>query len=938
MRESHQQAAISDGLLRTKLAPPRANPADVPRPALLARLDAGLARKLMLISSPAGFGKTTLLAGWLASQSSELKGLSSELSELEQTQNSKLITHTSRVAWLALDAGDNDLVRFWRYVLNACRAWDAAIGRESLATLRIAQQPSLEQVLVPFINELAVLPSRHVLVIDDYHTITAADVHASLAYLIEHLPDTVHVVVATRGEPALPLARLRARNELAELGAEDLRFSHDEIRAFIEQALRVALPPAVVLQLEERTEGWVAALRLIALAFQPKAGTSDLEQFLAGFGGHRHMIEYLVSEVLAVQPPEIQSFLLHTSLLTKLTGSLCDAVLGGETFERSSVQTFKPSDAPASYSQRVLEQLERMNLFLVPLDDQRHWYRYHPLFAEAMRRHAERQLPSGDLRGLHERASAWYEARGMLGDAIDEALAAGQEARAAALIEQVFDQSAFNELYTLRRWVEQMARETLSRHPLLCFAYANAILFTSDRYAPATARAVEQWARLAEAAWRELGDTPRLGQIAALRAMVAFWQDDRASTFAHSRQALELLPEHDLLYRSVALLYIGYEALQAGDLDTAQRVGLEARTLYEVIQNPHGTLAALHLFGELYYQRGELDQAEQCYRRIYEQAVGGAEMLDDRGYALAGLGAIAYERDELELAEQQSSQAIELAKQRHTEALLVQATLVWCRARCASGDTAAGQRGLQALAIQARNPAALREIACAQARLALAAGDLDLAQRCYAAALAHGAEESRLEQEHTALLAAQLRLAQGDPAGALQLLEHWRPSAAAQGRARAEIAILTVQALAEWGLGRRAQAEQALARALHLGQPRALRRIFLDMGAPLAGLLQSVAPNLGRRPLVAYAAGLLHALAPGAPAADQAGLPLLEPLSPQEQRVLRLILAGQPNSVIARELVVSPNTVKTHVKNIYRKLNVRTREEAQAAARELRLY
>src|SRR5581483_9013551 len=222
---------------------------------------------------------------------------------------------------------------------------------------------------------------------------------------------------------------------------------------------------------------------------------------------------------------------------------------------------------------------------------------------------------------------------------------------------------------------------------------------------------------------------------------------------------------------------------------------LEARTLYEVTQNPHGTLATLQLFAELYYQRGELDQAEQCYRRMYEQAVGGAEMLDDRGYALAGLGAIAYERDELELAERQALEAIELARQRHTEALLVQATLLWCRARYASGDTAAAQRGVQALAVEARNPAALREIACAQARLALAAGDLDLAERCYTAARAHGAAVSRLEHEREALLAAQLRLAHGDPAGAHDLLERWRPGVAAHGRARAEIELLTVQAL-----------------------------------------------------------------------------------------------------------------------------------------------
>jgi LuxR family maltose regulon positive regulatory protein len=667
----------------------------------------------------------------------------------------------------------------------------------------------------------------------------------------------------------------------------------------------------------------VAGLRLVALALQNKTESPAVEQFLTTFtGGHRHVIEYLVNEVLAVQPENLQAFLLSTSFLSKLTGPLCDAITG------------------RSDSALVLEQLERANLFLAPLggSTSEQWYRYHALFAEALRHYAHQRFGEAHIRALHEQASVWYEAHGLLHDAVEEAIAAGQVVRAATLIECFFERGSFNELHTLRRWIEQLPDEVLHEYPLICFIYANVLLFTLDRYAPATALLVERWAQMAEDIWRREQNAPRLGQIAALRAMVASWQGDAPGSFRYARQALELLDEHDIMHRSVSLLYVGQEELLAGEIDAAQRFIMGARTLYEVGQNIHGTLATIQLLAELCYHQGALDQAAQYYQYILDKAVGGAEMLDDQGYALCGLSAIAYEHDDLETAEQQAMRALELAKQRHAEALQVQAALILSRVQHARGQTVHAWHALQSLATQTRSPALLREVQSWRARLAIASGDLEFVQRWHVAITAQREQVPRMQQEREVLIAARWQLAQGNTQAALELLEGWRADAAAQGRTRSEIEILVLKALAHSAQAEQMPAEQALARALTLGQARGIRRIFLDEGDPIAALLLAIAPKLTKHALAAYAANLLRALTSPTMTIPFAAVPLSEPLSPQERRVLRLIVAGRSNADIARELIVSTNTIKTHVKNIYRKLNVSTREEAQVAARELNLH
>jgi LuxR family transcriptional regulator, maltose regulon positive regulatory protein len=439
-------------LLRTKLAPPRLPSLLVPRQALLDRLEAGLARKLTLVVAPAGFGKSTLVPAWLAARGGPAPSPAG-----------------APAGWVSLEAGDNDPVRFWNYFFIVCRGFQPSLGKAALSALRAAQAPALEALLTPFLNELARLApaGRRLLVLEDYHAISTPAIHESLAFLIDHLPPTLHLVLISRTQPPLPLARWRARDELSELTAAELRFSPAETGAFVKQVLLRAPAPEVLARLQARTEGWVTGLRVVALAVQNRPDPAAADSFMAGFsGGHRHVLEYLVGEVLASQPEPVQQFLLQTSGLSRLTASLCDAVIN------------QPGSA------RLLERLERDNVFLVSLEGQ--WYRYHTLFAEAMHAYARSLLGEDTLRGVQLRASHWYEAHGLSPEAIEPALAAGDFERAATLAERSIELRGNNEAATLRRWVEQLPPDVLHVHPSLCFSYAFVMLFASGRRSPAT--------------------------------------------------------------------------------------------------------------------------------------------------------------------------------------------------------------------------------------------------------------------------------------------------------------------------------------------------------------------------------------------------------------------------------------------------------------------
>jgi LuxR family transcriptional regulator, maltose regulon positive regulatory protein len=942
----YSEPSSSVELLSTKLAPPRARAGLVPRRDLLARLDAGLEHKLTLLSAPAGFGKSTLAANWLATRAEGQGHRAESISLAPSPQSSVLVPHS---AWVALDEGDNDPVRFWRYVLRACQAFESSLGAASLALLRQAQPPPYETLLTSFINNLAQLHGRFVLVLEDYHVIVAHQIHESLTFLLDHLPATLHLLLITRSDPPLPLARLRARDELCELHAADLRFSPAETQAFFAQSISLPLSPATLQQLDTRTEGWVAGLRLFALALRGQPTPSAIGQALLGFnGGDRRIAEYLIDDVLRAQPAPLQDFLLRTSILERLCADLCDALLdaGRTTTDESDCSLVV---RPASL---VLEKLERANLFLVPLDGQRHWYRYHALFAEAMREQARRQFGADGMRALYRRASRWYERQGQLADAVEAAFKAGDFAAAAALIVQIVDSPQHtNELHTLRRWSELLPEQIRHSYPSLCFAYAGALLFTEDRRAPATAALLQPPLLVAERHWRAAGDRPHLGALLTFRAMVHWWQGEHAQSFADARQAWDILPEQDVEWRGPCLLHLGAEALLAGRADAARELILEAQACCAAARNIHASLAAMFILADITRRQGQLHQAGQLYQSVIAEAgkVEFGAALDDRAGALLGLGSLAYEHNDLATARQHAAEALEISKQLRADELLVPAMLLLARVLHAGGETVSAQQQLDALLAlpQCRRPWYRREALALQARLALARGELAAVQRWQSTYAQRSNEVPALQQEQEALLAARMLIAQHRAKAALPLLERWLADARANDRTGSVIEILMLSALAHDAQAGLPQAAPMLAEALSLAEAQGYVRLFVDEGPAMAGLLMLV------RQHTPGSAPYLDALLAAFPSAEDRGVRTesarpkdsilshqpsfyTEALSPQEQRVLQLLAAGLSNPEIAQELIVSVNTVKTQVQSIYRKLNLTSRSQARRVAQSLR--
>ena len=904
------QTSLTSQLLTTKLAPPRLLPPFVSRRDLLARLDSGLDQKLTLISAPAGFGKTSLVSEWIAGRRHQ--------------------TTPTPIAWVTLDEGDNDPIRFWRYILTASQAFKPSTGKSPLALIQNSPDPPIEVLLTLFINEIAQLPERVVLVLEDYHTIHAPPVHESLAFLIDHLPATLHVILMTRSDPPLPLARLRARNELNELRAADLRFSLEETLTFLQQTLPVQLPIEIINQLADRTEGWAAGLRLVALASRGKDDPVQVKHFLQTFAGSlRPVQEYLVADVFRAQPEAIQEFLLQTSILSRLTGPLCDAITGRDD------------------SALILEQLERLNLFLIPLDGAGHWYRFHTLFAEATQHYAQSRLGKDRLRQLALKASQWYEEHGMLPEAIEGRLAAQDFHHAASLIRRAIAPSlSQNEHQTIRRWMEQFPEEVLRAHADLCLPFATAILFTSNRRSPETRRRLQIPLQIAEEHWRGEKNDHRLGEVLAFHSLVGWLQRDFKGSFTFARQALERLPDGDRQWRGISLIMLGVDELMQGKVQAARVTLNEALALCDAAQNIYGSLDSMLLLGEICYLQGELHQAAQTFHQVLSGAEAALMERNQaairKGRAQLGLGMVALEWNDLEKAERAVSQAIAASQQFPEEDLLADSPVVLAGIKLAGGEVDQAQHILESLIAQAERPYLFRVPRIYQARLALVSGDLSAAERWAATDALPGDEIPLIQLEQAALVVARLRILQGEAAAAIQVLEGWLAEAQDRGRTRSEIEIQILLSQAHAALEHRSQAVQALTRALELAQPEGFQRIFLIEGDRLATILREFLPEIQPEPLAAYARALLYTMVQEQ-AQKVAGLPhdtklVMEPLSDQEQRVLRLLAGGLSNPEIAEKLFVSVNTVKTHVKNIYAKLNVKSRDEARQAARHLKIY
>jgi LuxR family maltose regulon positive regulatory protein len=892
-------------LVTTKLRAPRMRPKLVARPRLREILAAGEASRLTLVSAPAGFGKTTLLGEW------------SEQISKDGTSG----------AWVSLDGSDDDPSRFLSYLVGALREVEEGIGEGVLAALDAPQPPPVEAVVGTLVNELSELPQAVSIIIDDYHLISSEAVHGSVSYLLEHMPENVRLVIAGRADPPLPLPKLRARDQVTEVRAADLRFTPEEAAAFLNDVMGLALSAGEVAALEEVTEGWIAALQLAALSMQ---GREDDSGFVEAFSGsNRHVLDFLAEEVLERQTEEVKRFLLETSVLERMTAPLCDALTGGTD------------------GQELLVRLERENLFVVALDDERVWYRYHHLFRDFLRSRLNLENP-GLAGEVHLRASSWYEENGLISEAAGHALSASgsdpEYERAARLIEREAKLAwGSGEGLTVLGWLEALPEEVKRRHPRLLLEHAFALSLTGR---PGYAEPLlEEGERLAETA---PDDSPYLlGFAAAIRCTHARLRGDAQQAVEFGRQALSLLPDEEAPHRNFASLVLGDALRITGDLEGASEAFLEAVEIGRSIGHAYGTLTGMVWHARVQAERGRLRAAEDELRRalgfVREQ---GVELLPAAGLAHVGMGIILYERDDLDEAEQELTRGVELAERIREVSNLVRGYVTLSRVKRARGDEEDALRLARAAERVARDAGASPEISIAvswMVRLRLALGDLAGAVALERESAQDADPPSDASRVLDRLTSARLLHARGRHGDALELLEALRVPTEAAGRTDRVIEILVLQTLALWARNEKESAVGILARALALAEPEGYVRTFADEETATGDLLSAALEVRRRgRPVAAdqvsapYLAGLQAALARGR-AGPEADGRLPELPSEREMEVLALVAAGKSNTDIAEKLFVSTSTVKTHINNLYRKLGTRSRTQAVARAREMNL-
>ncbi len=897
-------------LLLTKLYVPPLRPGHLPRPRLLARLSAGAAFPFTLVSAPPGFGKTAVLSEWV---SRETQALAMRL----------------RFAWLTLDEGDNDLALFWMYVVTALQTALPGLGEGAFNLLQAPQAPPIEVVLTGLVNELAAAPPL-CLVLDDYHAVTSPPVHASLTFWAERLPPGIHLVMAGRADPPLPLARWRARGILAEVRADDLRFAPDEAAALLRQAVPASLTDEQVATLAERTEGWAAGLQLAALSLHGLAQPAEAIQAFSG--SSRFVLDYLIGEVLSRQLPAVQDFLLQTSLLQRLSGPLCDAVL-----ERTDGQT-------------MLERLEQANLFLVPLDSQRRWYRYHHLFADLLR-HRFQQTMEDRAAHLYGRAAEWHAAEGLFTDAIRYALHAGQLERAADWVEQnTLALLARGELFTLRSWLEALPPGMLQTRPRLSVAQAWLQILTGQvQAAEANLRGAgaTKGSDLPEAEQHDLS-----GQIAAIRAYVALQQGDKTGGETLARQAQSLLPESAGIVRSFAGYVLGITRLLNDDGAGAVEALSEASALAQASGNDHlafNTSRSLANFATL---QGHLHQSLTMCQEDLGRATGpSGRPLPIAAGICSHLAMLWYELNDLAAAERLLGQARELAAQWGNADVLAAncARQAWvCHIlHDEAGSRAALDRGRQLLHSRQLTPGTPDLWQYYQVRLWLADGDLASAEQWAKGSHLTPASPCNYLNYQLLLALAQVHLAQGRVPEAQAVLACLRQWAQAQALTGILINVDANQTKVLVAKGQAPAALEVLERALRLGAPEGYVRTFVDEGEQLRALIGELRRRLTARSgageaFKAYLDQLLADFPDGeAPVMNQAEVTnapaLIENLSDRELELVRLLAEGLSNRDIAKRLVISEGTVKAHTSNIYRKLDVRTRTQAVARARALHL-
>lgn len=901
-------------LLETKLYRPQWRSGRVSRPRLVKRLQEGMDRKLTLISAQAGFGKTTLLTEWLAADALRLQ---------------------QRVGWVSLASSDNDPTLFWAYVITALQQVRPDVGAHALTLLYAAQPPPIPVILTTLINDLSALEVDVVLVLDDYHVIETEPIHDGFSFLLDHMPASMHVVIASRSDPPFPLPRLRARRELVEIRAQDLRFTADEASAFLNQMMGLELAADDIAALEARTEGWIAGLQLAALSVQ---GRTDAQGFIAAFSGDdRYITDYLIEEVLQRQSGEVRRFLLQTAILERLSGPLCDAIGGHEG------------------SQVLLEALERDNLFVVPLDDKRQWYRYHHLFADVLHARALTEQPE-HVRGLHQRASVWYETNGFSAEAVRHAFAAEDYGRVATMIEiEARHMITGGQEATWRGWIRRLPDAFVKARPVLSVYYAFSLL-------PGDLEAAEQ--RLQDA--ERLLDTPGKpvlervvvnarefevlpGVIAVARAYCAGARGEITNIVRYAQQALDLLPEDEHFWRGAVTAILGIAQWSNGELEAAERSVMADRARVEQVKDLSSIISVIYLLSQIQQEQGRLRAA----MRSCEQAlayVNTYEGLLPQGAAdvWVSLAELCREQNDLEAAKRHLKHSKSLGE----HAALVEVRHRWyvvsARIHQAEGDFDEALRLLEkAEQVYAHGPSPdVQPIGALRTRMWLQQGNLNEAQH-WVAENGLSVEDDLIylrEFEHITL--ARVLLAQGQQAEeadaleqALSFLERLAQSAEEGGRLGHVIEAYIVLAVAHQSQGNRTKALAALERALAFAAPEGYVRVFVDEGEPMRALLHQAVKSDSERE---YVRQILAAFGDHKPVSAPSVSPpsaaaLLSPLTARELEILHLIAAGQRNQEIADALFISLATVKRHIANTYGKLDVRHRTEAVARAQALGL-
>lgn len=900
---------MTNTVLQTKLHIPPLRSALVSRSRLLEKLNSGQNGKLTLVSAPAGFGKTILVTEWVNQKDEGLK-------------DEKSAVHPSRVAWLSLDEGDNDLSRFWQYIVAALRS---ALKQNDLgAGMMSAFQSPIEEALAGFINELTTLADPITLVLDDYHVIDTQAIHHSLAFLLDHMPPNLHLVIASRTNPPLLLARLRVRHQMTELTSEALRFTPEETAVFLNDVMGLNISAEDVAALEARTEGWIAGLQVAALSLQ---GHTDKTAFIRQFSGsHRHLLDYLAEEVLQQQPPAVQSFLLYTSILDRLTAPLCDEVM-------------KHDGRPQADSQAMLARLEKANLFLVTLDDERRWYRYHHLFADFLRGRL-REIEPKIIPLLHKRAADWHEAQGLEEMAVGHALAAANYEQAARLLEQMA-RTGWRDSRggTFLRWLQALPEEMVHARPRLALHYAWCLLQTVQF------ETVVSLLDTAESSLKQAADrlpptlpsysTALLGEIEAMRAVLACYRGDIAEAMSRSRQALAQLPQDDVHMRGLVAsniaMNIGDEASARGDFSKAVQIYQEVIATGRAAKAPQITAYALNRLTQLHLMQGALRQAADTVKQVFV-LLEDESLPAERGIAHMNQAELSYQWNHLEEARHHWQTGIEQIEPVRDVPAAYAALAFVLQAQGEPGAARGMMQQATGMAQMTNITWVASGVAAMSALLVLRQSDPEAAGRWADTCGLDVGDDINITRVPEYAILARIELARGNGERALALLNWLHDFVARIGLHGRVVELLALQALTLKAQGEQSEALTKLRQALNQAESEGYIRLFVDEGDPMAELLatavdQGVQPTDFAQTLLACLKLAETSLVP----------PLLDPLSERELDVLRLLASDLNSSQIADELTIAVSTVRSHIKNIYSKLDAHSRYEAVIRARELSL-